>query len=179
FTLLLLLRYFYHSVNDVMTFAGNARLTQLAYTDALTKLPNRAYCEIALDNLFREDRSFAVVSMDVNDLKKINDRDGHAAGDELLKNFADSLRTSFRSTDICGRMSGDEFIAILYDVTPLEYEEKVRQVLTELPVSISFGAAHCDEVSARDAHAVYKLADERMYLMKQQIHEQEAAYANT
>lgn len=177
FTLLLLLRYFYHSVNDFLLTAGNERLSQLAYTDALTKLPNRAYCEIALDALFKEERPFAVVSMDINDLKKTNDIKGHAAGDELLKNFADILRASFRSTDICGRMSGDEFIAILFDVTPQEYGEKVRQVLTELPISVSFGAAHSDEVHTRDAHAVYKLADERMYKMKQQVHGGEAVYA--
>lgn len=179
FTLFLLLRYFTHSVNDFLLSTGNAQLAQLAYTDALTKLPNRAYCEIALDALYREERPFAVVSMDINDLKKTNDAKGHAAGDELLRNFADILRASFRSTDVCGRMSGDEFIAILYDVTPQEYEDKVRQVLTALPISVSFGAAHVGEVKARDAHAVYKLADERMYRMKQQIHEEGDAYAAT
>ena len=177
-SLFLMLSFFYQSVGAFIVSNRDRHLSDLAYTDALTKLPNRAYCERFMDELSTARKSFAIVAMDVNYLKRVNDTQGHAAGDELLKNFADVLRTSFRTSDVTGRLSGDEFIAIVLDVSLDECRDKMRRLTSDISVSISYGCAHSYEVLSRNAHEVLKLADERMYKMKQLIHAGEEVTAH-
>lgn len=170
YAMFMMLSYFYHGVSITYDRSQSRRLEELAYTDALTSLPNRAYCRRVLDELEAQGRGYCVISMDVNYLKEVNDTRGHAAGDELLKNFADVLRASFRSSDIVGRLSGDEFIAILRGASLAECQDKVRQMALRLPFSISYGCAHSSECPTKSAQDVYRLADSRMYEMKQEVH---------
>jgi diguanylate cyclase (GGDEF)-like protein len=100
--------------------AANAQLRYLATHDALTGLPNRALLEdrisqaITLAN--RSDQPFAVMVVDLDRFKSINDSMGHRAGDELLKEVAQRLRSVVREVDTVARLGGDEFVLILQSV---------------------------------------------------------------
>lgn len=92
----------------------------LANHDALTGLPNRAYLierlEHAVSHSRRGDRHLAALVIDVDRFKLINDADGHAAGDEFLRRFAERVGGVMRVTDTFGRMGGDEFLVIAEDL---------------------------------------------------------------
>ncbi|HWC33025.1 MAG TPA: diguanylate cyclase [Actinomycetota bacterium] len=95
-------------------------LAFLAYHDRLTELPNRAMfenvLELALARAERAGLAIAVVYLDLDDFKSVNDRLGHAAGDELLRALASRLRGAVRGTDLIARHGGDEFLVLLADL---------------------------------------------------------------
>jgi PAS domain S-box-containing protein len=95
-------------------------LHALAHTDALTQLPNRRHFEQALDGLGHRvrqgDRGCALLYLDVDHFKQINDRFGHATGDAVLVEFARRLRSAVRGSDLVARLAGDEFTVLLTDV---------------------------------------------------------------
>jgi len=92
---------------------------QMAITDELTGLYNRYYMREELRRMTahasRRDRPFAILSLDVDGLKSVNDSRGHQAGDALLRAIADALRSVLRSEDIAVRTGGDEFVVLLPD----------------------------------------------------------------
>jgi diguanylate cyclase (GGDEF)-like protein/PAS domain S-box-containing protein len=96
------------------------RLAYLAYHDMLTGLPNRAMfdelLELALARARRHDRGVAVVTLDLDDFKLVNDSLGHEAGDRLIAMVADRLTDDTRETDLIARQGGDEFLLLLADV---------------------------------------------------------------
>ena len=96
------------------------RLQQLATHDTLTGLPNRAYLTEVLkqsvQSAQRRQQQFSVLFLDLDNFKDINDTFGHGAGDQLLIEFGQRLKTCIRGEDIVGRFGGDEFIVILPDV---------------------------------------------------------------
>jgi diguanylate cyclase (GGDEF)-like protein len=133
------------------------RLNYLAYTDVLTGLPNREMLINKLDLLVersqeRQER-FAVVFIDLDNFKKINDYKGHYIGDLLLKSIADKIKEIIYQQDMLGRLGGDEFTLIiqrdLSEIEIFEYVEKIRTALLEtfvvenmkLNISASFGIA--------------------------------------
>jgi diguanylate cyclase (GGDEF)-like protein/PAS domain S-box-containing protein len=93
------------------------RLQDLARNDPLTGLPNRREFETrlvqALARAGRSHRAMAVIFLDVDHFKRINDGHGHAAGDAVLKTFATRIRAAVRGTDTAARLAGDEFVVIL------------------------------------------------------------------
>jgi len=86
---------------------------RLASVDALTGLANRREVERQLELRVTQTKPFCVMLFDLNGFKPINDQYGHAAGDDLLKQFAGELRRFFRALDTVGRWGGDEFVVIL------------------------------------------------------------------
>lgn len=96
--------------------AKNRLLEELALSDPLTGLPNRRALELwaqrELESAARHGFSFWVVMADVDRFKLVNDTFGHAAGDLVLKQFAQMLRANSRSSEMCGRLGGEEFIMI-------------------------------------------------------------------
>jgi diguanylate cyclase (GGDEF)-like protein len=86
---------------------------QLALRDALTGLSNRRYVEERIAWRISYQQMFSLAMLDLNGFKQINDRYGHNAGDDVLKQFSQELRSHSRSTDIVGRWGGDEFILVL------------------------------------------------------------------
>lgn len=93
-----------------------ARLDQaerLACRDALTGLHNRRGVQSALESAIAQNRKISVLFIDLSDFKKMNDKYGHAAGDEILKQFSAELKSYFRENDLVGRWGGDEFVVVL------------------------------------------------------------------
>jgi len=104
--------------------------------DSLTRVYNRGTFEETVNRMLeskQEDARYALILIDVDDLKSINDRFGHAAGDNSLIMIADILRTVFRQDDVIGRLGGDEFAVLMQDV-PGDYvvSRRIRQVNTAL-----------------------------------------------
>jgi two-component system cell cycle response regulator len=93
----------------------------MALTDSLTGLYNRRYMEVHLQKLLQKNESqkkaLAVLVLDVDHFKDVNDTYGHSVGDEVLKTFAFRLKDNLRSFDLVTRLGGEEFVAILPDIT--------------------------------------------------------------
>lgn len=89
------------------------KVEELALRDPLTGLSNRRNLEERIETRIKRGEKFCVVMLDVNRLKVINDEHGHLAGDNLLKQFAQELRSATRSSDAVGRWGGDEFVLVL------------------------------------------------------------------
>jgi diguanylate cyclase (GGDEF)-like protein len=145
-------------------------LAALASTDALTGLKNRREFDRALRTIPR--LPFAVLSLDVDGLKDINDADGHAAGDTLLRVVGHTLGLLVRGWDVMARVGGDEFAALLPEVgvfgAPL-IAERMRAAMHSLvlvtgPVRITVGWSAAP--AGADPMSVWQRADESLYEAK-------------
>lgn len=109
----------------------------MASFDDLTQLPNRRLMEVELSARIAEtrrtSRTMAVVFIDLDNFKLINDTLGHYYGDKLLKAVAEALKSEIRSNDLLSRFGGDEFVLLLFDVTGAErIHELLRRLITRL-----------------------------------------------
>jgi len=111
----------------------NGELEAIARTDYLTQLPNRSYFESSIQRCIeqakRSKKEFALLYLDLNNFKKINDKLGHAAGDELLVVVAQRLKVIVRDTDFIARIGGDEFV-IFTDL--LHTKDEVYQLIDRI-----------------------------------------------
>lgn len=174
FLLSLVFSYAVYLQKSVADRAEKYILTSIAYRDSLTGLYNRAKCEIIFDALNAAPSDFAIVSIDLDGLKKVNDTYGHQQGDELIKAFAGVLHRSFAGYGTTIRMGGDEFVVIVRQEHLNDIGKCLRKV-TELqkseseklpsPIKFSMGMAVQSEVRS-NADAVYREADHRMYAEK-------------
>lgn len=144
--------------------------------DALTQLLNRGSFEKVLNIYEKGESQFALIIIDVDIFKSVNDTYGHAVGDAILKKVATLLKTTFRSIDYPCRIGGDEFALIMVEMTSdLKYTitEKINymnEVLSNpddnLPaVSLSVGVAFADRENAGDS--IFKDADKALYHVKE------------
>ncbi len=160
-----------HAMKTKM-FAEYQKMTALAYRDPLTGQANRAEFQSELQGLMSEDpiQPFALVMVDLDQFKEVNDIYGHAAGDQVLVEFASRLRQSVRDTDIVARLGGDEFAVLLTGASRETAAEVVTRLIEKLsfsialaeeivPVIASVGWAHSDEGPAK----IFQSADRRMY----------------
>lgn len=159
------------------------RLRYLSIHDSLTGLNNRSYFEEEMHRIERSrDRSVGLIMFDVDGLKLVNDSLGHSVGDNLLKGFADILKSCFRAEDAVSRIGGDEFAVLLPNVTEVVIERacgKVaaaiahyNQLHSDLPLSVSIGYAVSDAppFSMTD---LFKKADNEMY--REKLHRTQSA----
>ena len=162
--------------------AYQAEIQQLAFHDALTGLPNRRllkeHLTQALGQAQRHQRQLALMYLDLDHFKEVNDTLGHDGGDELLQAVATRLTRSVRASDTVARMGGDEFVVLLPEVANRAAAEQVAQhILNALraPISlkgqdwqvgVSIGVAMFPE-SGLDANALQQGADQAMYAAKQ------------
>ena len=159
------------------------RIRQLAYTDELTNLASRVYFYKHLEDMTktaqRRDEHFALLYLDLDGFKDVNDSLGHDVGDELLKTIAQRLRLSLRENDFVARLSGDEFCILVDHITD-EYTsaDVAMRCLHEinLPVNLgpqeirprcSIGIAHYPE-DGQDPQSLLKAADSAMYSAKEE-----------
>ena len=159
-------------------------LYKLAYSDELTKVYNRRYCERIMDELTEKQQHYTIFSFDLNNLKKINDNMGHQYGDALISGFANILKETFTEDAVVGRMGGDEFIVLLddKDIHSHDHSKEIKKYYEILErynrqeesfqFSASYGYADMEEIKpvdgVVDSRKVYALADNRMYEMKSQ-----------
>lgn len=169
--------------------AAEEALREQAYTDSLTGLANRARLVQRLDQLLAGGRGgFAVAFIDLDDFKVVNDRLGHATGDDLLATIARRLRSAVRGDDTVARMGGDEFALVLEDITGPEYGWRVGEtVLARLSqpfevhgytieVTASIGVVFVSPGSELDRDTVLRNADFAMYRAKQEGKRRVQAY---
>jgi diguanylate cyclase (GGDEF)-like protein/PAS domain S-box-containing protein len=158
------------------------RSTRLAYYDALTDLPNRRMLlermEQSLSQARRARRSLAIMYLDLDRFKQVNDTFGHEVGDGLLKEVARRLTACVRATDTVARPSGDEFIIVLSEIAEANdavlVADKILRSLGEpiavgdqaLTITASIGIAIYPVNGAEDARALLNAADTAMYAIK-------------
>jgi diguanylate cyclase (GGDEF)-like protein len=145
--------------------------------DALTNIANRRAFDAALHTAAvqssRYGWAFSLVLADLNELKVINDRDGHSAGDDVLRQFGFALRRSVRAGDTAARIGGDEFAVILANAEGSEVDSfldrlKVTLVPSGTAIEFSVGTASAPYEST-DPGELYRIADARLYEKKGMI----------
>jgi diguanylate cyclase (GGDEF)-like protein len=145
-----------------------ARLSTLAERDPLTGLLNSRAHDAALTQRLAAAAPFALLLADVDDLKEVNDRQGHAAGNELLQRFASGVAGAVRRGDTVARIGGDEFAVLVKDAGAREADalcERLRELLAVDGLAASFGwAAWPDD--GLEGRALFQRADERLYERK-------------
>jgi len=147
---------------------------RLATTDELTGLANqRGLYEVVREipgQLPETGLDLTVVYVDVDDLKSVNDRHGHAAGDALIRSVADVLRAAFREHDTIARVGGDEFAVLITSASvedALTLVERVHQRLDDKGISASIGSASASSAAPDfDTNALLERADAAMYEAK-------------
>lgn len=167
------------AVNNRALMGANARLEALATTDPLTGLPNHRAMVTVLDQelerAHRFGRPCALLFLDLDHFKALNDGYGHAAGDTVLREVAAVARRALRGVDVLGRWGGEEFIALLPETdaqAALDVAERVRAVVAAHPfpvgggahLSCSIGVAAHPDAATRDG--LVDAADRAMYAAK-------------
>lgn len=156
------------------------KLLQLSQNDPLTDLPNRSVFNDRLGEAIKRNKRaqshLALLYLDIDRFKFVNDTYGHKVGDGLLVAFANCLRDSIRASDTIARMGGDEFTIILEGLSHPEDAETVAAKITRgvekkmlieqtyLDITTSIGIAYCEE--GLDAEQLVHLADQAMYRAK-------------
>jgi diguanylate cyclase (GGDEF)-like protein len=153
--------------------------TREARTDYLTGLANRPEFERAIDRAVaaaeRHKRRLALLMLDLDNLKEINDSQGHHVGDEAIRLLAQELQRAVRATDTCGRLGGDEFGVAMPDADERDAREvgaRVRQSLEDLnksakvPVPVEFSIGITAWRPGMDWQAMYQVADKALYVDK-------------
>ena len=155
---------------------------KLAVLDALTGLYNRRSGEQRLAEEIsrsqRHGRPLTVLLLDLNGLKNVNDMFGHAAGDEVIKCFAERLKKAIRGSDVAIRLGGDEFLAVLPECKP----EEVRHVLGRLTgikidisgqsLAVTYSSGWTNYKLGESPADLLKRADDALYVNKRATREQ-------
>ena len=162
----------------------SARLRQMAVTDDLTGLYNRRFFldrwKWEYERAKRYQRPLVCLMVDVNNFKQVNDHLGHHAGDLVLKQVAQELKTMLRQSDILARFGGDEFIVALPETSSAQADsvaEKLRQISIRVPepgghelppISVSVGMGRVTEQD-QTPDMTLEAADQSLYQSKRQI----------
>jgi len=153
------------------------RSLEMAVTDALTGLRNRRYVRRHLESLLRSGATAAVLLMDVDRFKPLNDRYGHAAGDAALKEVAARLREHLRAVDVVARYGGEEFLVVMAGAMEEEASavaDRLRAAVADapfsigpvaLPITMSIGIAVAHGQTASDG--LIAAADAALYRAKE------------
>jgi diguanylate cyclase (GGDEF)-like protein/PAS domain S-box-containing protein len=159
------------------------RIQYLATHDGLTGLPNRVMfsqlLNAAIHSARRYNRSFAVLFIDLDRFKLINDTLGHEAGDKLLREIAARFKDCLRESDIVARLGGDEFVVLVQEVSePQQVALVARKILTAATKPVVLAGQECRVTAsvgicmypaeAQDEQSLMKNADIAMYLAKEE-----------
>lgn len=176
--------YFLHLVEDIMERKRlESELRELAATDMLTGLPNRRAFIARLEEEHARLKRFdaqqaAVLMLDLDYFKRINDTHGHPAGDAVLRRVAEVINKQIRQVDFCSRLGGEEFAMLLAGAAPvaaLEFAERLRRKIAEasvayegkvITVTASIGVAAL-QASDDSADAALLRADRALYKAKE------------
>ncbi|MBN1513145.1 MAG: diguanylate cyclase [Phycisphaerae bacterium] len=151
------------------------------WVESLTQLYNRRFLDDQLENLIREQlaagEDLAVIALDIDYFKQVNDTLGHAAGDELLVFVGELLRATLRSTDIGVRLGGDEFVVLLFGASLTDaaglaerlvrlFGQRAGLLNVGAPVSMSGGVASLRASRVQTGHELLQVADAALYRAK-------------
>lgn len=157
------------------------KLKNEAARDALTGLANRRFIEESLADVFADIRSrneqASIVMIDVDNFKPLNDDEGHAAGDDILRFLGELLGGSLRETDVAARYGGDEFVLVLSNASTDQanviasriirmFAQRVAMMPISTPVTLSAGIANSSDLGIEDVFELLRLADEALYRSK-------------
>ena len=159
---------------------ARAQIARLAYHDMLTGLPNRAQLRELIDQAIADcpaEKQLALIFLDLDHFKDVNDTLGHSAGDALLIEFTKRLRTRIQPSDLLGRLSGDEFVIVLLNCDPARASLVASNITDALasplwidnrqvPISASMGISIYPD-NATDIDTLIQQADAAMYKAKQ------------
>ena len=167
---------------EAQLLENQQRLDHLAHHDQLTSLPNRLFLAVhfpdAIEHTRRSGQMLAILFLDLDRFKHINDSRGHETGDALLKTVAQRIRSTVRSVDVVVRMGGDEFIVILKEVTTIaqvnEAAERIIEALSRpavingrsLVTTVSIGVSMYPRDGA-DMEELLRHSDSAMYQAKE------------
>jgi diguanylate cyclase (GGDEF)-like protein/PAS domain S-box-containing protein len=168
-------------VRDVTEhYQVNNKISNMLYYDSLTGISNRLHLEVLMEKLlldnYHKKSHFAVLFLDLDHFKHINDTLGHDVGDSLLQQIADSIKKSLHNNDIFARIGGDEFVIVLKDIENIDLTVKLHDLMDlirqpwhvkeyELNVSVSIGVALYPE-DGKTIVDLMKNADIAMYKSK-------------
>ena len=160
-----------------------SKIKRMAFFDSLTGLPNRNMINdritLALAHSERNQQNFALLFLDMDDFKSVNDSLGHSIGDELLKEVAKRLKGLLRGEDTVARIGGDEFVILLTGLKDDNYSTRLAERIisalrpvfkiekNEIYTSFSIGIALYPN-DGKDAETLFKSADSAMYRAKEQ-----------
>ncbi|MGC3871837.1 GGDEF domain-containing protein [Halomonas sp. GXIMD04776] len=160
----------------IVTETNERRFLSDAYRDSLTGVFNRRAIIERADTLWHQERPFALLLIDADHFKQVNDNYGHSAGDKVLRHIAQLLQQALRDRDCIGRVGGEEFLILLPDARfdeAVGIASRLREQLANHPcrlgrqtltVTLSMGLSLSHEEQALDD--VIDLADRRLYLAK-------------
>lgn len=162
---------------------SNRRLAELAASDELTGLVNRRQFQLLLGNelerMRREGYRSSLLILDIDDFKPVNDVHGHPAGDELLRQVADRLRSRLRASDIVARWGGEEFLVLLpgadvHQARRVAEEQRTRLAAdafdlgtAEVSITVSIGVAALDVDADEPLEEAYRRVDAALYRAKE------------
>ena len=147
-------------------------------TGLLNKTTAQELCDMALHTTFKKSGKVALMVIDADHFKNINDTYGHAVGDAVLKTIAQVIKNSFKGMDICGRCGGDEFVVLLREVDNAEtalllgeylnnkLKEKIKHETYRDEVTLSIGIAISPE-NGKNFKELFEAADKALYYVKQ------------
>lgn len=160
---------------------NESQLEYFAYHDSLTSLPNRRFFRNQLSEALAKIKAgleeFAVVMLDIDNFKYINDTFGHETGDEVIHEFAKRLKYSLDDLDFVARLGGDEFIILLPNIKEIpliiEKVKRIQKAIKEpwliegslISITSSIGVAHIKEATFT-ASSLLKMVDDAMYTAK-------------
>ncbi len=158
-------------VNNIMEIYDNIKkIEKQTLTDPLTGAYNRLFLEEKLESMFAVYENKAVVMLDIDHFKKINDTYGHQMGDLILKDFVKTIKNSIRKTDITVRYGGEEFLIFMPNTSKEEAKivtYKIKKNISPVKdVSYTFSAGIADE--GETLAEMIKIADERLYKAKKE-----------
>ncbi|MGI9514189.1 MAG: GGDEF domain-containing protein [Anderseniella sp.] len=164
---------------------------RLSHVDALTDLNNRRYFDDVLGRLYSLDgiEDTALLLLDLDYFKEVNDTFGHQTGDNVLKNVAGLLKKHVRDTDLVARTGGEEFGVVLLGTTKariMQIAERLRGVIAETsvqiddetsaPLTVTASIGICIMSDANNHEQLYQFADEALYASKQNGRNQVTVY---
>lgn len=157
---------------------ANRELKSKIYLDEATGLPNKNKCEEILT--LEAEQNMAICVFDLNNLRIINNQQGHEKGDLYIRSFAKSLRKGVDENQFVGRCGGDEFIAFYKNVTKEDVKRNLENIkkecakCSEIPLSYAAGFAYSNDFSKLTMRELFCQADKNMYIDKNQAKIKEA-----
>lgn len=151
--------------------------TRKAYTDSRTGLVNRTHWNELMHSTIPIPKPYAILVVDLNGLKRVNDTLGHEAGDQMILQLSNILRNTLPRSSVICRWGGDEFAVMLTGMNRIQVDQQVNSLFTatqlhnantpELPISFAIGTALSSEHPDISRSDLFRLADDEMYRNKQ------------